>query len=42
MAFALFLCGLATAAVGVLAFLLPSIRNVEADLPDQPESTAAS
>jgi len=42
MAFALFLCGLATAAVGVFAFVLPSVRNVEADLPDQPESTAAS
>jgi len=34
MAFALFVCGIATAGAGALAFALPSVRNVEADLPD--------
>jgi len=34
MAFAMFVCGIATAGVGALAFLSRSVRNVETDLPD--------
>lgn len=34
MAFAILLSGCATALVGTFAFILPSVRNVEADLPD--------
>jgi MFS family permease len=34
MAFALLLAGLATSVIGASAFILPSVRNVERDLPD--------